>query len=305
MKSTLKATSISTIITPSKIPAGAGGSIKNCSWRQTRYLPVCFVLPMDECLARCALDISGRRTWNIKPSLPTSVWAISAPSDRALLPFALIHHGRDATPETKGKNDHHRVESLFKAFGRTCARPSAWKATPCPRRKECCKNVVILDTGCANLNSVKSAIGVTVMNPKSAVTRTSCCWPITVFTRRWHRTSGDGSGARARLFDLIKACTQPVLGICLGMHCWGGAAKRATASTCWASSKRRAENDRLWSATATYGLEPRYPQAGNRLFQGIEDGAYFYLFTATQCQSIRGPSPSVITATVHRGGTKR
>ncbi len=41
-KSTLKATSISTIITPSKIPAWRWGSIKNCSWRQTRYLPVWF-----------------------------------------------------------------------------------------------------------------------------------------------------------------------------------------------------------------------------------------------------------------------
>ncbi len=195
MESTSKAISISTITTPSKIPACAGRSVKNCPRRQTRYLPLWFVLPMDECLARCALDISGRPTWNIKLNLPTSAWAISAPRCRALLPFALIHHGRDPAPENQGKNDHHRVESLFKAFGRTLARPSAWKATPCPRRKECCNDVVILDTGCANLNSVKSAIALTVMNPKSAVTRTSCCWPINIFTRRWHCTSSDGSGA--------------------------------------------------------------------------------------------------------------
>ncbi len=174
-KSTLKATSISTIITPSKYRPGAGGSIKNCSWRQTRYCRFGFVLPMDECLARCALDILVARTWNIKPSLPTSVWAISHRDDRALLPFALIHHGRDANLKTKGKNDHHRVESLFKAFAAPCARPSAWKATPCPRRKDAVMNVVILDTGCANLNSVKLPLRVTVMNPKSAVTRTSCC----------------------------------------------------------------------------------------------------------------------------------
>jgi imidazoleglycerol phosphate synthase glutamine amidotransferase subunit HisH len=33
-------------------------------------------------------------------------------------------------------------------------------------------NVVILDTGCANLNSVKSAIGATAMSRWSAATRT-------------------------------------------------------------------------------------------------------------------------------------
>ncbi len=38
-----------------------------------------FVLPMDECLARCAHWISlVARTWNIKLNLPTSAWAISA-----------------------------------------------------------------------------------------------------------------------------------------------------------------------------------------------------------------------------------
>lgn len=42
-------------------------------------------------------------------------------------------------------------------------------------------NVVILDTGCANLNSVKSAIARHGYEPKSAVTRTWCCWPINYF----------------------------------------------------------------------------------------------------------------------------
>ncbi|SPZ74528.1 imidazole glycerol phosphate synthase subunit HisH [Shigella boydii] len=51
-------------------------------------------------------------------------------------------------------------------------------------------NVVILDTGCANLNSVKSAIARHGYEPKSAVTRTSCCWPINYFTRRRHRQAG-------------------------------------------------------------------------------------------------------------------
>ena len=95
-------------------------------------------------------------------------------------------------------------------------------------------NVVILDTGCANLNSVKSAIARHGYEPK--VSRD----PDVVLLADKLFLPGVGTAQAAmdqvrerELFDLIKACTQPVLGICLG-----GAAKRATASTCWASSTK-------------------------------------------------------------------
>lgn len=42
-------------------------------------------------------------------------------------------------------------------------------------------NVVILDTGCANLNSVKSAIARHGYEPKVSRDPTSCCWPINCF----------------------------------------------------------------------------------------------------------------------------
>lgn len=100
-------------------------------------------------------------------------------------------------------------------------------------------NVVILDTGCANLNSVKSAIARHGYEPK--VSRD----PDVVLLADKLFLPGVGTAQAAmdqvrerELFDLIKACTQPVLGICLGMQLWDDAAKRAMASTCWASSTK-------------------------------------------------------------------
>ena len=83
-------------------------------------------------------------------------------------------------------------------------------------------NVVILDTGCANLNSVKSAIGRHGYEP--VVSRD----PEVVLRADKLFLPGVGTAQAAMdqlrdrdLIDLIKACTQPVLGICLGMQLLG------------------------------------------------------------------------------------
>ncbi|MDR2243823.1 MAG: bifunctional histidinol-phosphatase/imidazoleglycerol-phosphate dehydratase HisB [Burkholderiales bacterium] len=79
-----------------------------------------FMLPMDECLARCALDVSGRPFLKLKASFARDKVG-DMNTDMVEHFFRSLSQTMGCTLhlKAKGENTHHLVESLFKAFGRT------------------------------------------------------------------------------------------------------------------------------------------------------------------------------------------
>ncbi len=139
-------------------------------------------------------------------------------------------------------------------------------------------NVVILDTGCANLNSVKSAIGRHGYEP--VVSRD----PEVVLRADKLFLPGVGTARAAmdqlrdrELIDLIKACTQPVLGICLGMQLLGKRSEENNGVDLLGIIEEEVPKMTDHGLPLPHmGWNRVYAKAGDRLFRGIEEGAYFY-----------------------------
>ncbi|CCP03636.1 Imidazole glycerol phosphate synthase subunit [Erwinia amylovora Ea644] len=139
-------------------------------------------------------------------------------------------------------------------------------------------DVVILDTGCANLSSVKWAVqrlGYQPVVSKEAeiVLNADKLFLPGVGTAR---AAMEQLGERD-LIDLIKTCTQPVLGICLGMQLLGSDSDEGggvpTLNIIDQPVKRMTDHG---LPLPHMGWNQITSQAGNHLFRGIEDGAYFY-----------------------------
>ncbi|RRW68057.1 imidazole glycerol phosphate synthase subunit HisH [Pantoea dispersa] len=139
-------------------------------------------------------------------------------------------------------------------------------------------NVVILDTGCANLSSVKWAIERLGYTP--AVSRD----PDVVLRADKLFLPGVGTARAAmdqlqerELIELVKACTQPVLGICLGMQLLGRCSdENGGVSTLGIVDEPVSLMDTQGLPLPHMGWNQITAQAGNHLFRNIPDGSYFY-----------------------------
>ena len=78
------------------------------------------LLPMDEALVLCALDLSGRATLRYRASIPSQKIGTF---DTELIPEFFLALSRTAgitlhIQQLDGENSHHIAEAMFKAFGR-------------------------------------------------------------------------------------------------------------------------------------------------------------------------------------------
>ena len=95
------------------------------------------ILPMDEALILCAVDLSGRATLCAELDLPAQKVGTF---DTELCEEFLLAFVREARVtlhirQLAGKNTHHIIEAVFKALGRTLAKATAVTGDAIPSTK--------------------------------------------------------------------------------------------------------------------------------------------------------------------------
>ncbi|SFN32871.1 glutamine amidotransferase [Izhakiella capsodis] len=139
-------------------------------------------------------------------------------------------------------------------------------------------NVVILDTGCANLASVKWAVVRLGYQPVISQELDVVLAADKLFLPGVGTAQAAMDQLRQRkLTDLIRACTQPVLGICLGMQLLGLRSEESGGiETLGLINETVVKMTRDGLPLPHMGWNPITPQADHRLFRGIAADSYFY-----------------------------
>ena len=142
--------------------------------------------------------------------------------------------------------------------------------------------IVIIDTGCANLSSVKFAIErlgyeVTVSKEPAILQQADKLFLPGVGTAK----EAMANLIERDLIDQIKNLTQPVLGICLGMQMLAeaseeGFGEQTKVETLGIVAGTVAKMDVAPLRSPHMGWNQVTPKAGNPLFKDIAAGSYFY-----------------------------
>lgn len=139
-------------------------------------------------------------------------------------------------------------------------------------------NVVILDTGCANLSSVNYAVQrlgyqPVVSRDADVVLRADKLFLPGVGTAQ----AAMDQLEQRDLIDLIKACTQPVLGICLGMQLLASSSEESGGvPTLGIIDTPVIKMEDRGLPLPHMGWNQVTANADSHLFRGIPEDAYFY-----------------------------